>query len=154
MADIVSKTKRSEMMAGIRGKNTGPERLIRQALFAKGFRFKLHDKSLPGKPDLVLPKYNAVIQINGCFWHGHNCPLFHWPKTRPEFWRNKITGNQLRDQKNHAQLTAMNWRVLTLWECALKGRGRLPLDILIEIIANWLDVDKSTSFEITGTFKC
>jgi DNA mismatch endonuclease, patch repair protein len=97
MADIVPKAKRSEMMAGIRGKNTRPEMLVRRALHAHGYRFRLHRKDLPGKPDIVLPKYRAVIFVHGCFWHGHDCHLFKWPKTREDFWIQKIKNNQERD---------------------------------------------------------
>ena len=100
MTDVVDSKTRSRMMSNIRDRNTKPEIKIRQALHAKGFRYRLHDKKLPGKPDLVFPKYKAVIQINGCFWHGHSCPLFKWPLTRVEFWQNKIGGNIKRDQLN------------------------------------------------------
>ena len=100
MTDVVNKQTRSRMMSGIKSKNTKPELIIRKALFKKGFRFKLHDKSLPGKPDLVLPKYDAVIFIHGCFWHQHNCHLFKWPSTRPEFWETKIHRNVEVDKRN------------------------------------------------------
>ncbi len=91
MPDVVSRAKRGEMMSGIRGKNTKPELVIRSALHRAGYRFRLHTRSLPGKPDLVLPKYRAAIFVNGCFWHGHDCHLFKWPGTRKDFWRAKIT---------------------------------------------------------------
>ena len=100
MVDVVSKEKRSKMMSGIRYKDTKPEIIIRKALHAKGFRYSLHNNKLPGKPDIVLPKYNAIIFIHGCFWHQHNCHLFKWPSTRPEFWQNKISGNKERDKQN------------------------------------------------------
>src|SRR4051812_22955527 len=99
MPDIISKAKRSEMMAGIRGKNTKPEILIRGVLHKAGFRFRLHAKHLPGKPDLVLAKYHAAILVNGCFWHGHDCHLFRWPSTKKEFWRAKILKNRANDEK-------------------------------------------------------
>ena len=118
-------------MAGIKGKDTRPEMIIRQALFREGFRYRLHDKKLPGKPDLFLRKYNAVILINGCFWHGHSCYLFKWPKSRPEFWRDKINGNKIRDTRNIAALANSGWRILTIWECALKGKHRRSLDDII-----------------------
>ena len=98
MADIVDKKTRSKMMAGIKGKNTKPEMLIRKALFAKGLRYRLHDKNLPGKPDLVFPKYKAVIFVQGCFWHGHDCHLFKWPTSNKEYWRNKINRNREVDK--------------------------------------------------------
>ena len=150
MADVVSPEKRSEMMSGIRGKDTKPELLIRKSLHARGFRYRLHDSKLPGKPDLAFPRYKAVIEIHGCFWHGHDCHLFKWPSSRKAFWKGKITGNMERDRKNHAALEQLGWRILTIWECALKGRTRKPLDDVIEQTASWLRSGKSNS-EITGT---
>lgn len=148
--DIVPSETRSRMMSGIRGKNTKPELLIRKALHHRGFRFKLYDKTLPGKPDIVLPKYHAVIQIQGCFWHGHNCHLFKWPSSRPEFWREKISGNKQRDSRNLQALKDLEWRVLLIWECALKGKQRLPFEQLIELVENWLLVGNQF-VEITGS---
>jgi DNA mismatch endonuclease, patch repair protein len=138
LPDVVDKATRSRMMAGIRGKDTKPELVIRRGLHRLGYRYVLHDKRLPGKPDLVLPKYRAVIQVQGCFWHGHDCDLFKWPGTRQDFWRQKITGNQGRDQRNLEQLGEQGWRVLTIWECALKGRGRLPEQKVLVWAADWL----------------
>lgn len=97
MADVVSRAKRSAMMAGIRGKNTRPELIVRSALFKRGFRYRLHYKGLPGSPDLVSPKYKAVLFVNGCFRHGHDCHLFKWPKSNAAFWKEKLTRNQQRD---------------------------------------------------------
>lgn len=126
MADIVSPEKRSQMMAGIRGQDTKPEITVRRLLFAKGYRFRLRLKDLPGKPDIVLPKYNAIIFIHGCFWHGHQaCSLFRMPKSKQGFWSDKISANIIRDEKNIAKLLEMGWRVCTVWECALKGRSRI-----------------------------
>ncbi|WP_067581921.1 very short patch repair endonuclease [Endozoicomonas ascidiicola] len=136
--DIVIPETRSKMMSGIKGKNTKPELLIRKALYSEGFRYRLHATELPAKPDLVLPKYKAIILINGCFWHGHNCHLFKWPSTRPEFWRKKIEANQVRDQSNLKLLHSMGWRVLIAWECSIKGKYRLPFDQVIDLIKNWL----------------
>ena len=147
--DIVTPAVRSRMMSGIRGKNTQPELLIRKALFVRGFRYRLHDASLPGKPDIVLPKYRAIIQINGCFWHGHNCPLFRMPSTRPEFWQKKINGNRRRDTINSQKLEIMGWRVLTVWECALKGKYKLPFGELLHIVVSWL-VYAGGSMELCG----
>ena len=109
------------MMAGIRGKNTKPEMIVRQGLHAMGFRYKLHDKSLPGKPDLVFPKRKVVVFVNGCFWHKHDCDYFKWPKTRPEFWRQKIYQNQMRDIRNINKLRELGWVPIVVWECELKG---------------------------------
>tara|TARA_A100001391_G_scaffold143804_2_gene101639 strand:- start:9079 stop:9534 length:456 start_codon:yes stop_codon:yes gene_type:complete len=138
VADIVSPAVRSRMMSGIRGRNTKPELLLRKGLHAMGFRYKLHDKSLPGKPDLVFPRYRAVILVNGCFWHGHDCHLFKWPKSREDFWRGKIKSNIDRDRLNTSQLKEQGWRVLRVWECALKGRTRIGLDEVLEDSALWL----------------
>lgn len=138
MADIVSKEERSRMMSGVRSKNTKPEMLIRQGLHALGFRFRLHDDRLPGKPDLILPRYKAAILVHGCFWHGHNCALFKWPTTRPEFWRTKIEHNKQRDLFTDVALTEQGWRIARVWECALKGPGRLPVQAVIESCAIWL----------------
>jgi|TARA_R100000455_G_C6268405_1_gene123884 DNA mismatch endonuclease (patch repair protein) len=109
------------MMSGIRGKDTKPEMVVRRGLHAMGFRFRLHDRSLPGNPDLVLRKYRTVIFVHGCFWHRHDCRYFKWPATRPEFWRNKILRNVERDEENVAALEAMGWRVLTVWECETRN---------------------------------
>ena len=125
-------------MSGIRGRDTKPELLLRKGLHAMGFRYKLHDKSLPGKPDLVFPRYRAVILVNGCFWHGHDCHLFKWPKSREDFWREKIKSNIDRDRLVTSQLEEQGWRVLRVWECALKGRTRIGLDEVLEDSALWL----------------
>ena len=123
MADVFSKSKRSEIMSRIRGKDTGPEMVIRKALFANGFRYRLHVKNLPGKPDIVLPKYNAVVIVDGCFWHGHkNCKFFRMPKSRISFWRKKIDANRARDVKNRRKLRRLGWNVIQIWECQLSAR--------------------------------
>ena len=138
-ADIVTPDVRSRMMAGIKGKNTKPEKAVRSALHRLGFRFRIHRKDLPGKPDLVFPKYSSVIFVHGCFWHGHGCHLFKWPKTRSEFWRQKINSNVARDGERLSALLDGGWRVGTIWECALKGRTRLPIDAIAERCAAWLE---------------
>jgi DNA mismatch endonuclease (patch repair protein) len=148
LADVVDPATRSRMMSGIRGKNTKPELTIRKALHARGFRYRLHCK-LPGKPDLCLPKYRAVIFVHGCFWHGHDCHLFKWPSTRPEFWREKIARNRAVDAAAEAKLLAEGWRVATVWECALKGRTRLPLDDVVSSLGDWLQSD-SQRLEVKG----
>ena len=132
------------MMAGIRGKNTKPELMIRKALHARGFRYRIHCKDLPGNPDMCFPKYRAVIFVHGCFWHGHDCHLFRWPKTRPEFWRTKIDRNREVDARAMAELAAAGWRVGPVWECALKGRERLKLDDILCSLEEWLRSDEST----------
>lgn len=137
-ADIVSSAKRSEMMAGIRGKNTKPELIIRKALHAAGFRYRLHEKMLPGKPDLVFPKHNAVIFIHGCFWHGHECPLFRMPASRPEFWEKKIGRNRVVDAMNITRLLDSGWRVGVVWECAIRGKKKHTLPDVVNLCKNWL----------------
>ena len=139
MTDIVSSETRSRMMSGIRGKNTRPEILIRKLLHGRGFRYRLHDNKLPGKPDIVLPRYRAVIMIHGCFWHGHNCHLFKWPSTRSEWWQKKIKGNRDHDTLISTRLKDSGWRQACIWECALKGRERLDPYDLIKELADWLD---------------
>ena len=136
--DVVSPQKRSKMMSGIRGKNTKPEIIIRKALHKEGFRYKLHSRNLPGKPDIVLPRHKAVIMINGCFWHGHDCHLFKWPASRPDFWKNKIKENRNRDLKNLHQLGSNGWRIMVVWECSIKGKNKLPFDQTIDLIKNWI----------------
>lgn len=125
-------------MAAIRSKNTKPEILIRRGLHAKGFRFRLNQQTLPGKPDLVLAKYRAVIFVNGCFWHGHDCPVFRWPATREVFWQKKIGGNIARDATNLAQLQEDGWRIAVVWECAVRGKQRLPQEEVIDSLSVWL----------------
>lgn len=117
MADVVDAATRSRMMAGIRAKDTKPEMIVRRALHKAGFRYRLHVKDLPGKPDIVLAKYKTVIFVHGCFWHGHMCSKFKWPKTREEWWRKKIEGNAARDAANIAALKQLNWRTIVVWEC-------------------------------------
>jgi DNA mismatch endonuclease, patch repair protein len=121
MSDVHSTEVRRRNMAAIRAKDTRPELLVRRSLHAAGYRFRLHDARLPGRPDIVLAKHSVVILLNGCFFHGHDCDYFRWPKTRAEFWRMKISGNRQRDVRNVAQLRSEGWRVLTVWECALRG---------------------------------
>lgn len=147
--DIVSPEKRSKMMSGIRNKNTRPEMLVRSYLHRQGFRFKVNDKSLPGKPDLVLPKYNAVIFVNGCFWHRHHCHLFKWPKTRTEFWKKKIESNVKNDEIVVELLLQEGWRVCVIWECAIKGKGKRNLADLSDLIGYWLR-DDTIYMEVSG----
>ena len=121
MADVHTPEQRSYNMSRIHSKNTKPEELVRKFLFSKGFRYRKNDAMLPGKPDIVLPKYKAVIFVNGCFWHGHEgCRYFVWPKNNAEFWKEKITGNIQRDKHNHQLLANQGWRVIEIWECQLK----------------------------------
>ncbi|TPL38891.1 very short patch repair endonuclease [Mesorhizobium sp. B2-4-6] len=150
MADIVTPEIRSQMMAGIRGKNTKPELVLRRGLHAAGFRFRLHDRSLPGNPDIVFPRYRAVLFAHGCFWHGHDCHLFKWPSSRPDFWRTKIHRNREVDARVTASLQQAGWRQGIVWECALKGRTRLPIEAVLAECVSWLQSDVPL-FEIMGS---
>ena len=140
MVDIVDAAPRSRMMSGIRGRNTKPEILIRSLLHRRGFRFRLDARDLAGRPDIVLPRYRAVIFVHGCFWHGHDCHLFKWPQTRPEFWRDKIGRNRANDAKAQAALLEAGWRVATVWECALRGANR-DIEGVLQRLIDWLHGD-------------
>lgn len=135
MAPDVEKEVRSSIMAQVRGKDTTPELLLRKALFRQGFRYRLHTSALPGKPDLVFPRYNAVIFINGCFWHWHGCCRLRSPVKNAAYWQSKIARNQMRDIENYLALHAAGWRVLVVWECALK---RPLLSETVELVQKWL----------------
>jgi len=130
------------MMSGIRGTNTKPELAVRIGLHRLGFRYRLHDARLPGKPDIVLPRHKAVVLVHGCFWHGHDCHLFKWPKSHDAFWREKIDGNKVRDAKCEQALRDDGWRVLRVWECALKGREKLGVENVVTSVADWLRSDE------------
>lgn len=133
-------------MSGIRGKDTKPELIVRKALHGRGFRYRLHCKNLPGKPDICLAKYRAVIFVNGCFWHGHDCALFRWPSTRPDFWKAKIERNRQVDVEALTQLKVAGWRSAIVWECALKGREKISLSEVVDTLSQWLESD---GFELT-----
>lgn len=125
MADVLSKEQRRKCMSHIKSKNTKPEILVRHFLHAQGFRYWLHCKDLPGKPDIVLPKYKTVIFINGCFWHGHcECKYSSLPATNRDFWQNKISENIERDKATYDKLSTMGWRVLEVWQCQLKPKSK------------------------------
>ena len=138
MADIVDRATRSRMMSGIRGKDTRIEVTVRKALFARGFRYLLNDRRLPGKPDMVFPKHHAVVFVHGCYWHGHDCALFRLPSSNREFWGTKIGANRARDVGTLQALRDLGWRVAVVWECALRGRGRLADGMPAELIGGWL----------------
>ena len=124
MADNHSKEVRSRNMSRIRSTDNKPEEIVRKFLFSQGFRYRKNDKKLPGKPDIVLPKYRTVIFVNGCFWHKHDCPRFVWPSSNQDYWRPKILGNVERDKKNAEQLRSQGWNVIVVWECELKKAVR------------------------------
>lgn len=151
MADVVSPQKRSEMMSGIKAKDTKPEIFVRKALFRKGYRYRIHNKSLPGKPDIVLAKYKVAIQINGCYWHGHeDCPLFRLPKSKTEFWDKKIKSNITRDERSLDLLAKRGWRVVIVWECAIKGKDRIDPANLLSQIESFIKSKNRTFLSIRG----
>ncbi|MGY0799614.1 very short patch repair endonuclease [Lysobacter sp. A286] len=149
MADVVTPEARSRMMSGIRSSNTRPERLVRSGLFAAGFRFRLHRRDLPGKPDLVLTKWRATIFINGCFWHAHqDCRFFRVPKSRRSFWIEKLALNRTRDAACSAALIKDDWRVITVWECALRADVATTLALLQRSIRDDTDTSMWTIREV------
>lgn len=133
MADVHEPETRSYNMSQISGKDTKPEMLVRKFLHSNGFRYRLHVRDLPGKPDLVLPKYNSVIFVHGCFWHAHeDCEYFKIPKTRTEWWKEKLYGNKERDEKNIAELKEEGWNVIVVWGCELKSEKEETLKSLVK----------------------
>ncbi|WP_370794036.1 very short patch repair endonuclease [Bacteroides stercorirosoris] len=134
MSDIFSLQKRSDIMSKIGGKNTKPEILVRKFLFSKGFRYRINVKTLPGKPDIVLPKYKTVIFVNGCFWHGHNCKKGKLPSSNIDFWKEKISNNKSRDDKNSDLLIKLGWKVIIIWQCEISNvnNREIRLEFLLE----------------------
>lgn len=148
MADVVDARTRSRMMSGIRGRDTRPEMVVRQALFAAGFRYRLHRRDLPGAPDVALGGRKVAVFVHGCFWHRHKgCRYAKLPATRPEFWKAKLDGNVERDSRTIDALQAMGWRVLIIWECAI--RDRETRSTLPETLADWIRGD-ATLGELAG----
>lgn len=146
--DVLTPEQRRLVMSRIRGKDTKPEMLMRRGLHGRGLRYKLHGKGMPGKPDMVFPKYRAVVLVHGCFWHGHGCSLFRWPKTRAAFWEGKIDGNMERDRQALTALNADGWRVLVIWECALKGKQRRDLAEVLDSAAAFIRGNRKPFAEI------
>lgn len=147
--DIVSREKRSSMMSGIRSKDTKPEMKIRKALYSRGYRYRLHSSKIHGKPDIIMRKYNAVIFIHGCFWHGHNCKLFRLPKTRTAFWGNKINTNRKRDRQVISMLQKDGWRIAVIWECSMRGKGKMNFEDMMDRLTDWIESD-SMALTLTG----
>ena len=138
--DIVDKQTRSRMMSNIKGKNTKPEIVVRSMLHQKGFRFRLHDKKLPGKPDIVLRKYRAVIFVHGCYWHRHvHCKLASTPKQNAKFWKQKFNDNVRRDSEVYYQLKVLGWRTAIIWECSTRDKTNIQNHI--DTLANWIKSD-------------
>lgn len=139
MTDVVDQATRSRMMSGIRSQHTKPEITIRKALHARGFRYSLHPKGLPGKPDILMPKWQVAIFVHGCFWHLHGCSLSKLPSNNAEFWENKLGGNHRRDAMTKQQLAALGWRVATIWECTVRGTSSIEkLPSLLDELARWI----------------
>ena len=152
MVDVLTTEQRRLNMSRVRGRDTKPEMIVRRGLHARGLRFRLHCKDLPGQPDLVFPKYRTAVFVHGCFWHAHDCPMFKWPQTREEFWREKISKNLERDKRTISRLKDQGWRVLTVWECALKGPGRCPLDDVLQRCEDFMRDTTQEADVIGGTF--
>jgi len=136
-------------MSRVRATDTKPEMIVRRGLHALGLRYRLHDRQLPGTPDLVFAGQRALLFVHGCFWHGHDCPLFKLPASRTDFWEAKIARNRSRDAETVAALNAGGWRSLVVWECAMRGRARLPLDELLDRCFHWI-TRTLPSAEISG----
>lgn len=150
MVDHVSAEKRSRIMSAIKGKDTRPEYAVRRLLYSAGYRYRLHVKGLPGKPDIVIRKYHAAIFVHGCFWHGHGCHLSKkLPETRKNFWKKKILSNKQRDEKNINQLIADCWRVCTIWDCALHRQGKIKEEKLLSMLETWIK-GKKKRLDIVG----
>ena len=149
MPDVVTPEVRSRMMSGIRGADTKPEVSLRTALHQCGFRYRKNSRKLPGRPDMTFARYKAVVLVHGCFWHGHGCHLFKWPRTRAAFWRDKINGNRDRDDMVVEELHNLGWRILTVWECSLKGKTRVGLEEVCKRAARWLRAGQG-DLEIAG----
>ena len=148
--DVLTPEQRQLNMSRIKGKDTKPEMLIRRGLHARGLRYRLHDRSLPGRPDLVFPKYKTAVFIHGCFWHAHGCALSKLPATRKDFWRTKLAANAARDRMALEALQADSWRVLVIWECALRGPQRLAENVVLDRTATFIQVPGLPLLEIAA----
>lgn len=148
MADIVSRETRSRMMSGIRCSETQLEIAVRSALHREGFRFRKNQKDLPGKPDIVLRRFNSIIFVNGCFWHAHECSSFRWPKSRSHFWKEKLRGNRDRDERNLKELSQLGWRTAVVWGCSITGTRSYGLNDVVQNLSDWLRSD-ALSIEMT-----
>lgn len=141
MTDTLTPTQRSALMSRIKGRDTQPEMKVRRMLHALGFRYRLHRRDLPGTPDIVLTRWKAAIQVNGCFFHGHTCPAFRLPASNRDFWEAKILRNRERDLETTQSLQEKGWRVMTVWECALKGPRKLGVEALEKTMADFIQGD-------------
>lgn len=142
MTDVNDPATRSRNMAAVRARDTKPELMIRRALHGAGLRYRLNVRDLPGKPDIVLPRYRAVVFVHGCFWHRHECDLFRWPESRTDFWREKLNANAARDVKAADALEEAGWRQAVIWECALKGRKKRDFQDTMQRLIAWIRSDE------------
>lgn len=149
MVDVVDAATRSRMMSGIRGKNTKPELAVRSNLHRMGLRFSLTDSRLAGKPDLVMPRHKTVVFVHGCFWHCHNCSNFRWPTSNTLFWRDKLQGNATRDKRYVRELHLLGWRVLVIWECAVRQATKAASSNLYVLAHDWVVNYDSPYLEIS-----
>jgi DNA mismatch endonuclease (patch repair protein) len=138
MTDTVDTVTRSRIMSRIRSKDTVPEMVVRKGLFARGLRYRLHDHSIPGRPDLIFPRFKAVIMVNGCFWHGHACRLAHQPSSNVNYWSAKIKRNRANDARARNDLEGLGWRVMVIWECEVKRRNNEEIAALLDRAAAWV----------------
>ena len=153
MADVLTKEQRRVNMSRIRGRDTQPELVLRRGLHQRGLRYRLYRKDLPGKPDLVFPRAKAVILVHGCFWHLHDCPRFKWPETKEDFWRAKIGRNRQRDEIAVRKLNEAGWRVQIVWECALRGTGRRPLEEVLDLCQAFVCDGDANGAEVAGHWR-
>lgn len=152
MVDTVSKSVRSRIMASVRQRDTAPEMRLRKALHRLGLRFRLHDRKLPGSPDLVFPRFRSVVFVHGCFWHAHGCKYSTTPSARLEFWAEKFAANKARDERNVNLLLASGWRVLTVWECALREKREKSDEKVARRVTRWLSGHRRSA-EIEGSIR-
>ncbi|WP_199261573.1 very short patch repair endonuclease [Paracoccus binzhouensis] len=147
--DMVDRQTRSRIMASVGQKDTGAEMVLRRALHGSGLRYRLHVRGLPGSPDLVFPRFRAAVFVHGCYWHAHGCYRSTIPKSRRSFWTEKFDANRRRDSEKAAALRDIGWRVLTVWECALKGKTALPMPDVVDRVSGWLRSEEPCA-EIAG----
>jgi DNA mismatch endonuclease, patch repair protein len=148
--DVLTPAQRQLNMSRIRSRDTQPELLIRRGLHAQGFRFRLHQRQLPGRPDLVLARHRTVVFVNGCFWHSHGCHISRMPETRRDYWQPKLDRTVERDRDAASELRTRGWRIVTVWECAVRGRTRLVLDDVIAKIERFVRFGTDATLAIAG----
>lgn len=150
MGDVLTPGQRHFNMSRIKGKNTKPEMLVRRGLYARGLRYRLHDRLLPGRPDLVFRKYKTAVFVHGCFWHAHGCAMSKLPTTRRDFWEAKLSANAVRDQKAVQALLVSGWRVLIIWECAIRGPRRWTEEAMLDRASNFIQFSDLALLDIAA----